>query len=65
METTLGGVMIALYLVGLGVLWKVVERKGHPGLLRTNGAIEAAMIVHIAILLVGITLVLLGLHDEF
>lgn len=65
METTIGIIVLIAYVLGLPLLWKIVDRRGHPGILRSNGAIEAAMIVHIGMLLTGITLILLGLHDEF
>ncbi|MGE0725785.1 MAG: hypothetical protein AB7O45_15505 [Alphaproteobacteria bacterium] len=65
METTAGLAILVAWVLGLPVLWKTIARKGHSGVLRSNAAIEAAMIAHIALLLTGITLVLLGLHDEF
>lgn len=65
METTIGGLLVALYLGALPLLWKTIDRKGRPGLIASNAAIETVMLVHIAVLLAGITLILLGLHDEF
>ncbi len=61
METTAGAVLLALYVVGIPLLLRLVARNGRPGLLRASGHIEVAMLVHIAMLLTGGVLVLLGL----
>ena len=63
METTLGGILLAAYLLGIPLLWKVIARKGHPGLLRNAFQIETAMLAHIALLLAAVVLLLMGLGD--
>lgn len=61
METTAGAVLLVVYLAAVPLLLRAVPRRGRPGLLRGAGAIEVAMLVHIALLLTGTVLVLLGL----
>lgn len=61
METTIGAALLVLYLVTIPVLLRIVPRNGRPGLLTRNGQIELAMLAHIALLLAGGILVLLGL----
>ncbi len=61
METTAGAVLLALYVAGIPLLLRLVARNGRPGVLRSHGQIEVAMLVHIAMLLTGGVLLLLGL----
>lgn len=61
METTAGIALIVLYVATIPLLWRAVPRAGRPGLLRRDGLVEAAMLAHIATLLTGGVLILLGL----
>ncbi|BBK29973.1 hypothetical protein EDC65_4778 [Stella humosa] len=65
MTTTLGVAVLVAYLLAIPLLLKLVARNGRPGLLRRSGHIEAAMLIHIAMLLAGGVLVLGGLTGEF
>ncbi|BBK40796.1 hypothetical protein STVA_08160 [Allostella vacuolata] len=61
METTLGGILLVAYLLAIPLMLKVISRPGRPGPLKRSGHIEAVMLLHIATLLTGVVLVLLGL----
>ena len=61
METTLGAVLLVAYVLAIPLLLKLISRPGRPGPLRRSGHIETVMLLHIATLLTGVVLVLLGL----
>jgi hypothetical protein len=61
METTIGVALLALYLVLVPVLFRLVRSPAGPAWCRTGLPAEALMLTHIALLVAGVILVVLGL----
>jgi hypothetical protein len=61
METTVGVALLALYLLLLPVLYRLVRSPKGPAWCRTGLTAEALMLTHIAVLIAGVIMVVLGL----
>jgi cytochrome b561 len=54
--------MVAFWLATIVVLWKLIDRRGRPGPLKSALAKESLMLAHMAILLFGLAMVIKGFH---
>jgi hypothetical protein len=51
---------LLLWLLGLLMLWKLADRPGRPGPIRSAGVIELMMLLDIMLLVIGVSLFIKG-----
>lgn len=58
----IGAGLLVVWLFGLFVLWKLIDRQGRPGPVKSTVAKEALMLAHLIALVTGLALIISGLH---
>ena len=59
-EIEIGAALLTLWAITFVVLWKTVDRPGHPGVIRGQLVIEHFLLAHILLLLIGVSLLVKG-----
>ena len=58
----IGAGLLAFWLATLFLLWKLIDRQGRPGPVKSAIAKDGLMLVHMAVLIIGIAMLIKGLH---
>lgn len=58
----LGAGLLVIWFASLFILFKLIDRRGHPGPITSNFAKECLMLAHMAVLVVGIAMIVSGLQ---
>lgn len=58
----IGAALLAVWLVTLLAMWKLIDRQGRPGPVKSALAKETLMLVHMALLIIGLAMIITGLH---
>lgn len=56
----IGIAVLVVWVLLLPVLWKTIEREGHPGIFRGNMVVEHILLAHLLMLVLGISFVIRG-----
>jgi len=59
-ELELGVVLLAVWAATFVVLWKVIDRPGHPGIIKHQLVVEHVMLAHILLLIIAISELIKG-----
>ena len=54
--------LLAIWLATAFLLFKLIDRRDKPGIIKSAMAKEGAMLVHMAVLIVGAAMLIKGLH---
>lgn len=58
----IGAALLAVWLVTLFALWKLIDRQGRPGPVKSTLVKESLMLAHMAVLITGLAMIVTGLH---
>lgn len=58
----IGAGLLVLWFVTLFGLWKLIDRQGRPGPVKSTFLKEGLMLVHMTVLVAGLAMVVNGLH---
>jgi len=59
-ELQISAAALALWLVVLLMLWKLADRPGRPGPIRSSAVIETMMLIDIMLLVIGVSMFVKG-----
>jgi hypothetical protein len=55
LELELGVILLAIWVATLVVLWKTIDRPGHPGIIKGQLVVEHFMLAHILLLIFAVS----------
>lgn len=58
----IGTGLVGFWLATLFVLWKLIDRQGRPGPVKSAVAKEGLMLAHLIVLVTGAAMIISGLH---
>ena len=58
----IGAGLLVLWFLTLFALWRLIDKQNRPGPIKSRLAKECLMLVHMTVLVVGIAMVVTGLH---
>jgi hypothetical protein len=54
-ELEFGAILLAIWVATFVVLWKIIDRPGHPGIIKGQLVIEHFMLAHILLLIFAVS----------